>query len=480
MNQILTLRVKPVSAASGKARAKGLRSLTSSSDLGEAPIGRLMLRLALPSIMAQLINILYNIVDRMYIGRIAGAGSLALTGLGVAFPIITLVSAFAQLMGMGGAPLAAIQLGAGDRQRAERILQNSALLLLIATVACTAGFLAFKRPLLFMFGASPDTITYAEDYLGIYLAGTISVMLALGLNPFITAQGQARVAMLSVMIGAAANVALDPLFIFTFGMGVKGAALATVISQTLSAAWVVWYLCSHRSALRLRLRGARLDGAVVRRIIALGVSPFIMQATESAISITFNVQLRAYGNDLYVGSMTILQSVMQILFVPMNGFTQGVQPIISYNYGAGQFKRVMATFRRMTVVTLLAGMALATCAMTMPELFARVFTDNEELIGLVKQVLPIYISGMLIFGLQSSCQMTFVGMGQAKVSLFIACLRKIILLIPLILLLPLKMGVMGIYWAEPIADVTSAICATLIFAFTHRRMLTPEALSRQS
>ncbi|MEG1166331.1 MAG: MATE family efflux transporter, partial [Oscillospiraceae bacterium] len=315
-------------------------STSKDERLGTAPIGKLVLSLAVPSIIAQVVNVLYNIVDRMYIGHIPEVGATALTGLGVCFPILMLISAFSALIGMGGAPLAAIQLGRKNKEGAEKILGNSLTALLILSVLLTVGFQIFKEPILYAFGASTDTIVYAMEYLEIYLWGTIFVLLALGLNMFISSQGQAKTAMLSTLIGAVANIILDPIFIFVFDMGVAGAALATIISQALSAAWVLFFLLSKKTAIKIRLKHIKLRLHTILMIMALGVSPFIMQATESLVSITFNTGLQRYGGDLYVGAMTILQSVMQLLIVPLTGLTQGAQPIISYNYGANKPERV--------------------------------------------------------------------------------------------------------------------------------------------
>ena len=442
--------------------------------LGTEPIGRLMLSLALPAILAQFVNILYNMVDRMYIGRIPGSGALALTGLGLCFPIITAVSAFSAFVCAGGAPLAAIALGEGDRDRAEKFLGNGVTLLLIFSAVLTVALLMFKRPLLMAFGASENTIGYADEYLTVYLVGTVFVQLSLGLNMFISCQGQARVAMASVIVGAVANIVLDPLFIFALGMGVRGAALATILSQALSAAWIVRFLTSDRSALRIRRRHLAPVGKIVGPMMALGVSPFIMQITESLISVVFNTGLQRYGGDMHVGAMTILQSVMQLKVVPLSGFTQGVQPIISYNYGAKQYQRVRLAIKRMAMVTIPASFVISLLAMLLPTVFASLFTDDAALIALVGQTLPIYMAGMLIFGVQNCAQATFVALGQARVSLFIALLRKVILLVPLALILPAVTGsVMGIYWAEPIADVVSALTAgTLLLVYSKK--LLPE------
>ena len=446
--------------------------------LGTEKIGKLMLELALPSVLAQIVNVLYNIVDRIYIGRIPGVGAAALTGVGVTFPIITIISAFAGFTNGGGAPLAAIALGQGNKKRAEKILGNSTSLLLFFSVILMALFLIFKCPLLYLFGASAHTISYSSAYITVYLIGTVFVELAVGLNTFISCQGHARTAMMSVLIGAIANIVLDPILIFVFHLGVVGAAVATVISQALSAAWVVRFLVSEQSEIRLKFTELKPDRSILASILALGISPFIMSATESAITIVMNHGLQVYGGDLYVGSMTILQSVLQLVFVPIGGFTSGIQPIISYNFGAGQFDRVRQTIRRMIAITFTATFVYVVFAMLRPALFAGLFTTDPELIAIVAKVLPVYIAGMAIFGLQSGVQSSFLGLGQAKISLFIALLRKVILLIPLALILPHFFGVMGVYYAEPIADVCSVVTAVTLFLCNIWKILSKETLAK--
>ena len=431
--------------------------------------------MSVPSLIAQLVNLLYNLVDRMYIGRLPEVGTLALTGLGLCNPIILLISGFSFFVGSGGAPLASIELGRGDRNTAERILGTGTTMLAFFSVVLTVFFLIFKKPLLMLFGASEITLPYADEYLTVYLYGTVFVMFALGLNSFITCQGQARIAMLSVIIGAVINIVLDPIFIFTFSMGVKGAALATIISQCISAVWIVAFLISRRSSLRIKRETLTPDFKLVGRISALGISPFIMQATESLVNIVFNSGLQKYGGDIYVGSMTVLTSVMQIKTVLTRGFTHGCQPVISYNYGAHKFDRVKQTFRLMCICTISFSCLFLLSVFLFPGAFARIFTDEQELIELTKKVLPVYVGGMWIFGLQMSVQSTFLGLGQAKVSLFIACLRKVILLVPLALILPGFFGVMGIYWAEPIADSLCAITSGVIFYFMSKKLLADDA-----
>ena len=453
---------------------------TKDNRLGTENITRLMISLAIPSVLAQIVNVLYNIVDRIYIGRIPGVGAVALTGVGVTFPIITIISAFSGFASGGGAPLAAIALGQGDRKRAERILGNCVSMLLFFTVILMAFFFVFQKPLLYVFGASDNTIGYSSTYISIYLLGTVFVELAVGLNTFISAQGQARTAMFSVLIGAVVNIVLDPIFIFVFHMGVAGAAVATIISQALSAAWVLRFLCSEKSGIRLKKAGMKLDFSLIGQIMALGVSPFVMSATESAITIVMNHGLQVYGGDLYVGSMTILQSVLQLVFVPISGFTNGVQPIISYNFGAGKFDRVKMTIKRMISITFLAAFVYVFFAMLRPGLFARLFTTDEDLIALVKKVLPVYIAGMSVFGVQSGVQSSFLGLGQAKISLCIALLRKVILLIPLALILPRFFGVMGVYYAEPVADILSVLTASTLFLLNIRKILSKEMLAKET
>lgn len=449
----------------------------SEERLGTQKLPSLLCSLAIPSIIAQLVNLLYNIVDRMYIGHIPGSGGLALTGLGLCSPIILVISAFAAFAGQGGAPLAAIEMGRGDKKAAEKILGNAIVMILFCSVILTALFMVFKTPLLYLFGASSNTIGYADSYITIYLCGTLFVQVALGLNPFITCQGQSKTAMLSVLIGAVANTILDPVFIFAFGMGVRGAALATVISQFFSAVWVMAFLLSKRSTFTVSAEILRPRFSVIGKVAALGISPFIMQSTESLVQIVFLSGLQTYGNDLYVGSMTILQSVMQLAIIPVQGFNQGVQPVISYNYGAGNYDRVRKCFHAMLVISLSYTCLFFAAAALFPGVFAGIFTDSAELVGIVKSVLPIYLGGVWLFGLQMAVQCTIIGLGQAKTSVFIACLRKIILLTPLALILPRFFGVMGIYWAEPVSDIISASTSGVLYIVLSRRLLRKEQAS---
>ena len=441
--------------------------------LASAPIGGLMLRLAVPAVAAQLINMLYNIVDRIYIGHIPVVGQTALTGVGVTFPIITLVSAFAAFAGQGGAPLASIRLGAGDRRGAEKILGNSLTLLLGAALLLTVGFSLFKEPILYAFGASDATIGYGLDYIQIYLLGTVFVQLALGLNTFISAQGKAMTAMLSVLIGAVLNIILDPVFIFVLDLGVQGAALATILSQAVSAAWVVSFLCSGRSGLRIRREFVRPDRAVIQRIASLGIAPFIMQSTESLVTVVLNTGLQTYGGDLYVGSITIMQSIMQMIVMPTQGITQGTQPIMSYNFGAKNFQRVRQVFKRLLTLTMTVTITAFIIVSLFPGQLAQIFNDDQELVALVDRVMPVFFAGIWAFGAQMACQTTFMALGQAKTSLFLALLRKVILLVPLAILLPrITNSVMGVYIAEPVADILASATTLTIF-LTRRKKLLP-------
>ncbi len=441
-------------------------------------IGKLMASMTLPAILAQIINILYSVIDRIYIGHMEGVGANALTGVGVTFCITMFVSAFSAFISNGAAPLAAIWLGKGDREHAEKILGNSVSFLLVCTVVLMTVFYAFQEPLLYMFGASDATIGYAMDYLSIYLSGTLFVELALGLNAFIICQSQPKTAMFSVLIGAVANIVLDPIFIFGLNMGVKGAATATVISQGLSAAWVMAFLFGKKSSLKIRRSCMRMEKGILGSVFSLGISPFIMSATESFISIVLNHGLQVYGGDMYVGSLTIMQSIMQLFSAPINGFTQGMTPIVSYNYGAKNFDRVKKLYRWMIGMCFGFRFLSTATSMIFPAFYAGFFTNEAELVALTGKVMPIFMAGMLVFGLQNGIQPTFLALGQAKISLFIAVLRKIILLIPLAIILPHFMGVMGVYWAEPISDIISATMASLLFLFNIKKILSEESLAK--
>lgn len=435
-----------------------------SDPLGTRPIGRLAVSLAVPAVVAQACNAMYTIVDRLFLARIPEVGDLAMTGVGVCFPITLAVSAFAMLIGMGGAPLASIRLGQGDRRGAERLLGTSVAALLTIAIVVPAILQCFKTPILTLFGASADTLPYAERFLLVYLSGTVFVMATLGLNTFITAQGKARVAMVSTMIGALSSIALDWLFIVRLGMGVEGAALANVIAQALAAAWIVRFLASSRSSIRLRPRDIRLT-RLLPGILALGVSPFIMQITESLIQVVFNASLQRYGGDDYVAAMTIMASLNQLLVVFSQGIQQGVQPIIGYNFGARRFDRVRRAYRGTMAVQVAINTTVTTLFALFPAAMASMFTSDASIAGIVTVTLPYFMCGMGVFGIQNVVQCSFVGMGQAKPSLFLAIFRKVILLVPLALALPhvAGLGVTGVFLAEPISDVTSALVAGWLF-----------------
>ena len=435
---------------------------------------KLLLKLALPAVTAQLVNMLYNIVDRMYIGRLEGIGTEALAGVGACLPVILLVSAFAALASMGGAPRASIFMGRGDKESAERTMGNCMTLLLALAVALTAALLVFQRPILLAFGALPETLPYALEYMNIYAVGTVFVQVALGMNAFITAQGFSRTSMLTVLIGAVLNIGLDPLFMFTFGMGVKGAALATILSQAVSAAWVMWFLCGRKTVLRLKLRYMALRPKLLWPCLALGVSPFIMQATEAAINVCFNRQLALYGGALAVSAMTILASVMQFAMLPLQGLTQGAQPITSYNYGAKNAPRVRASFRALFVACMVYAGALWLAVMLFPHGFAALFSSDKTLIDFTAKALRVYMAVGVLFGVQLACQQTFIALGNAKSSLFLAVLRKIVLLIPLIYILPAALPMdktTAVYLAEPVADFLAVTTTALLFAHQFPRAM---------
>lgn len=446
--------------------------------LESGSLNKLMFSMALPTIIAQVINILYNIVDRIYIGHIPGVGVDALTGVGVALPIVVFISAFSAFVGQGGAPLSSIWLGKGDKEHAEKILGNGTSLLLIFSVVLMAVFYIWQKPLLYAFGASNATISYAGTYLSWYLVGTVSVEIALGLNTYIIAQGNSGVAMGSVLVGAIFNIILDPVFIFAFDMGVKGAAIATIISQTLSAIWVLHFLTGKKALLQIRLKHMKPDIKILKSICSLGISPFVMRATESLISIVMNSGLQKYGGDTYVASLTVMQSVMQFFSAPLGGFTQGVQPIISYNYGAQNFKRVRQTYKRMILVSGSFSFIGTAIVMIFPEIFAMVFTDDKVLINLVGEKMPVFMCGMLLFGVQMAIQPTFLALGQAKISLIIAMLRKVILLTPFAAIFPLFLGVDGVYFAEPISDFISALTAITLFLLNINKILSKERVEQ--
>lgn len=449
--------------------------MTENKDfLGTEPVGRLLLKLALPTVTAQVINMLYNIVDRIYIGHIPDVGDVALTGVGVCMPLIMIVTAFAAFAGFGGAPRASIFMGKGDNDSAEKTLGNCFVVQILISVALTAVLLVWNRDFLMAFGASENTIQYGVDYMNIYAIGTIFVQLTLGMNAFITAQGFAKTGMLSVLIGAVANIILDPIFIFGFGLGVKGAALATVLSQAASCTWVLLFLFGKKTVLKIRRGNLLLRAKILFPSLALGLSTFIMQASESVISICFNRSLQNYGGDIAVGAMTILTSVMQFAMLPLQGLGQGAQPIISYNYGAGNADRVRSAYKLLLKANLCYSTLLWLCVMLFPQIFAGMFTNEEALLEFTKPALRIYMACMLLFGIQMACQMTFTSLGNAKASILVAVMRKFILLIPLIYILPLVFTgdqTTAVYMAEPIADFFAVSFTVVLFAFQFRKAM---------
>ena len=441
--------------------------------LGTEPIGKLLVKLAVPTVVAQLVNMLYNIVDRIYIGHMPGDGSLALTGVGVCLPLIMIISAFAALVASGGAPRASIAMGKGDHDLAEKLLGGCFTLQIVISAILTAVMLIWSRDLLLMFGASENTIGYAADYMRIYAIGTLLVQLTLGMNAFITAQGFATTGMLTVLIGAVANIALDPLFIYGLGMGVRGAALATVISQGLSCVWVICFLRGKNTLLRLKRENLLVSPKLILPCVALGLAAFIMQSSESMISVCFNSSLLRYGGDVAVGAMTILSSVMQFAMLPLQGIAQGAQPISSYNYGARNADRVRQTFRLLLRVCLVYSMVLWAGIMLFPRGFAGIFTPDAELLDFTARALRIYCAMLFLFGIQIACQMTFVSIGNAPCSILVAVLRKFVLLLPLIFLLPslLPDKVTAVYLAEPVADVIAVTCTALLFSRQFKKAL---------
>lgn len=441
--------------------------------LGTEPIGKLLRQLAVPTVIAQLVNMLYNIVDRIYIGHIPGNGDLALTGVGVCLPLILIVSAFAALVASGGAPRASIYMGKQDHATAEKILGGCFALQLIVSAVLTAVLLLWNRPLLLTFGASENTIDYAAAYMSVYAIGTVFVQLTLGMNAFITAQGFAQIGMRTVLIGAVANIVLDPLFIFALNMGVRGAALATIISQCISCVWVLRFLTGPKTMLRLKKENIRIAPALVLPCVALGSATFIMQASESVISMCFNSSLLKYGGDIAVGAMTILSSVMQFAMLPLQGIGQGAQPIISYNYGARNTERVRRTFWLLLRVSLCYSVLLWAIIQLFPGVFARMFTPKAELIDFTVTALRIYCGALFLFGIQIACQMAFVSIGAAGCSIIVAVLRKFVLLLPLIYLLPrlLANQTMAVYTAEPVADAIAVTCTAILFSVQFRKAL---------
>lgn len=441
--------------------------------LGTEPIGKLLFKLSVPTVVAQLINMLYNIVDRIYIGHMPGDGSLALTGVGVCMPLIMLVSAFAALVSSGGAPRASIFMGKQDNESAEKTLGNCFTLQAIVSLILTIVLLVWNEELLLAFGASENTIGYATDYMSIYAIGTLFVQMTLGMNTFITAQGFTKISMISVIIGAVCNIALDPVFIFGLDMGVRGAALATILSQAISCVWVITFLCSKKTRLCIRKKNMCLQGKVILPCIALGTAAFIMQSSESIISICFNSSLLRYGGDIAVGAMTIMVSVMQFAMLPLQGIAQGAQPITSYNYGAKNTDRVKKIFRLLLITCMTYSVALWAAVMLFSKFFVGIFTPDKALIDFAAPMLRIYLGGICVFGIQIACQMTFTSLGKAANSIIVAVVRKFVLLIPLIYIMPhiVSDRTKGVYMAEPIADIIAVTFTAILFSFQFKKAM---------
>lgn len=436
-------------------------------------VGKLLFKLSIPTVLAQLINMLYNLVDRIFIGHIKDVGDLALTGVGVCLPLIMIVSAFAALISSGGGPHASIYMGKKDNKKAEKILGNCFILQIIISLLLTASLLIFNEKLLLLFGASENTIEYATKYMNIYAIGTIFVQLTLGMNAYITCQGFSKVSMFTVLIGAIFNIVLDPIFIYGFNMGVEGAALATIISQGISCSFVILFLLSKKTILKIRISNFKLDYKIILPCMALGLAPFIMQASESIIIVCFNSSLLKYGGDIAVGAMTILSSVMQFAMLPLQGLAQGSQPIISYNYGAKNAKRVKDTFKLLLVISLIYSTTLYLLVIIFPKSFVSIFTDKVELINFSTKAIRIYLAVLFIFGIQIACQMTFVSLGKAASSISVAIVRKFVLLLPLIFILPniFEDKTMAVYLSEPIADLLAVTFTSILFIFQFKKAI---------
>ncbi|WP_042678636.1 MATE family efflux transporter [Anaerosalibacter massiliensis] len=435
------------------------------NPLGTENVKSLLFSLAIPAIIGQLISLLYNIVDRMYIGHIPEIGGDALTGVGVTAPLLIIISAFSVLVGMGGAPRASIKMGQKDNEGAEEIMGNCFVSLIGISIILTIFFLIFNEKLLIMFGASEKTLPYALEYMKIYTLGTIFVQLAVGMNPFISSQGFAKISMITVSIGAIINIVLDPIFIYGFKMNVKGAALATVISQAVSAIWVIRFLRGDKTNLKLKRENFKINRHIVGPVLLLGLSPFVMQITESFIIIAFNSSLQKFGGDVAVGAMTILSAAMQFTFLPLSGLTQGAQPIMSYNYGAKNKERMKDTFKYLCISTVTYSIVFWLFIMIAAQLFSKIFTNDKAIIDMATQGLRIYMAGAFALGIQIACQQTFIALGNARTSLFLALLRKVFLLIPLVLILPniLSNKVFAVFLAEPISDIIAATVTGILF-----------------
>ncbi|MBP3633406.1 MAG: MATE family efflux transporter [Oscillospiraceae bacterium] len=444
-----------------------------SHDLGSGSVKKLLFRLAAPAVLAQVVNLLYNIVDRIYIGHIPRIGPAALTGVGLFAPILMLLNAFAMLIGSGGAPLAAIAMGKGDKEKAQRIMGNCFTALFFLSLVLTVVFYIFAPQLLIFFGASNDTLPYALDYSRIYILGTICVLMVMGMNPFITTQGFAKISMLTTVIGAVINIVLDPIFMFVFDLGVRGAAIATVLSQLVSALWILRFLTSDRTVLRLCRQDLRLSSATVLPCLALGVSTFVMLSTESLLSVSFTNSLAKYGTDLDVGAMTVLNSLVMLITMPLSGLCQGSQPLISYNFGAGRYDRVKQTFYTIFAVCVGYSTLFWLALLAAPSLFAGLFVSDEAFAQRAVWAIGIYFACAFSHGFQTCCQQSFVALGQAKISLLLACLRKIVLLIPLIFILPhfFENKVFAVFFAEPVSDVIAAAITTVVFFTSFDKIL---------
>ena len=442
-----------------------------SEQMATAPVWSLIIKLSIPAIFAQIVNLLYNVVDRIYIGHMEDVGTMAITGVGICVPAITLISAFTMLVAQGGAPRAAIEMGKGDIKKAEKILGNCFALLIFFAIILTVVFSVFGERLLMAFGASEDTIIYALTYMKIYSAGSVFVMISLGLNMFITTQGFTKISMATVLIGAICNIILDPIFIFGFNMGVQGAALATIISQAISAVWVLSFLLGRSTKLKIRKENLLPDIKILAPVLALGISPFVMNATEAVINVAFNSSLQKYGGDIAVGAMTICTTVFQLAWVPAQGIGQGAQPIISYNYGAKNADRVKQAFKAFLIICFSYVFVFGMAIEIFPQFFIGIFNDNPELVETSTWTIRLYGCAMVFFGIQMAVQQTFIALGKAKASLFIACLRKVILLVPLIYILPnfFENKVFAVFLAEPVSDAISIITASITFAIVFRK-----------
>ena len=437
------------------------------NDFSKGSVVGNILKLALPMTLAQLINVMYNIVDRIYIGMIPENATLALTGLGLCLPIISIVTAFANLFGMGGAPLCSIERGKGNLEEAEKIMGNSFAMMVVTGIILTALGLAFKRPMLYLFGASDATIPYAESYITIYLMGNLFVMVGLGMNSFINSQGFGTIGMMTVLLGAIANIILDPIFIFIFHMGVQGAALATIISQFLSAAWIVAFLTGKKTILRLKISAFRVEAKRALRIVGLGLSGFTMSLTNSSVQIMYNAMLQKVGGDLYVGIMTVINSVREVISMPVTGVTNSAQPVLGFNYGAGEYKRVRGGIVFMSLCCIIYTTLIWMCVHGFPEFFIRIFNRNGELVEAGIPAMRIYFFGFFMMSLQFAGQAVFVGLGKSKYAVFFSIFRKVIIVIPLIMILPtvFHLGTDGILMAEPVSNfIGGAACfGTMMF-----------------